>query len=326
MVLVNNIVMEASSEEDKKYMKSMSKDDINQINGTLLQNLYKSVIDRKNIDFGDIPDSAGDIEKMKYYANTVECLDTLEKLYRQHNIEEPTLVTIRTAISNMKKYRPQFQDGFRRKHDFIMLTYNSLAMSIIDATSFLIASFMDYVVSPNNAYAVGKNANNSRGRVVTSSLEKFNSMSNNNQFGDALEYMLMEQRKNFAGETVVVTGAIIMILLSIVPIIRELIFFYYHSRVRLSDYLNMQADFLEMNKLAVQASEKSPTERKAIIKKQNDVIKKLRRKADKLQINDVDTNDVVKKEQKNEDSLWSLGNIEKQLSKNKLEGSSFMIV
>ena len=326
MVLVNNIVMEASSEEDKKYMKSMSKDDINQINGTLLQNLYKSVIDRKNIDFGDIPDSAGDIEKMKYYANTVECLDTLEKLYRQHNIEEPTLVTIRTAISNMKKYRPQFQDGFRRKHDFIMLTYNSLAMSIIDATSFLIASFMDYVVSPNNAYAVGKNANNSRGRVVTSSLEKFNSMSNNNQFGDALEYMLMEQRKNFSGETVVVTGAIIMILLSIVPIIRELIFFYYHSRVRLSDYLNMQADFLEMNKLAVQASEKSPTERKAIIKKQDDVIKKLRRKADKLQINDVDTNDVVKKEQKNEDSLWSLGNIEKQLSKNKLEGSSFMIV
>ena len=326
MVLVNNIVMEASSEEDKKYMKSMSKDDINQINGTLLQNLYKSVIDRKNIDFGDIPDSAGDIEKMKYYANTVECLDTLEKLYRQHNIEEPTLVTIRTAISNMKKYRPQFQDGFRRKHDFIMLTYNSLAMSIIDATSFLIASFMDYVVSPNNAYAVGKNANNSRGRVVTSSLEKFNSMSNNNQFGDALEYMLMEQRKNFAGETVVVTGAIIMILLSIVPIIRELIFFYYHSRVRLSDYLNMQADFLEMNKLAVQASNKSPAERKAIIKKQDDVIKKLRRKADKLQINDVDTNDVVKKEQKNEDSLWSLGNIEKQLSKNKLEGSSFMIV
>ena len=326
MVLVNNIVMEASSEEDKKYMKSMSKDDINQINGTLLQNLYKSVIDRKNIDFGDIPDSAGDIEKMKYYANTVECLDTLEKLYRQHNIEEPTLVTIWTAISNMKKYRPQFQDGFRRKHDFIMLTYNSLAMSIIDATSFLIASFMDYVVSPNNAYAVGKNANNSRGRVVTSSLEKFNSMSNNNQFGDALEYMLMEQRKNFAGETVVVTGAIIMILLSIVPIIRELIFFYYHSRVRLSDYLNMQADFLEMNKLAVQSSEKSPAERKAIIKKQDDVIKKLRRKADKLQINDVDTNDVVKKEQKNEDSLWSLGNIEKQLSKNKLEGSSFMIV
>ena len=326
MVLVNNIVMEASSEEDKKYMKSMSKDDINQINGTLLQNLYKSVIDRKNIDFGDIPDSAGDIEKMKYYANTVECLNTLEELYRQHNIEEPTLVTIRTAISNMKKYRPQFQDGFRRKHDFIMLTYNSLAMSIIDATSFLIASFMDYVVSPNNAYAVGKNANNSRGRVVTNSLEKFNSMSNNNQFGDALEYMLMEQRKNFAGETVVVTGAIIMILLSIVPIIRELIFFYYHSRVRLSDYLNMQADFLEMNKLAVQASEKSPTERKAIIKKQDDVIKKLRRKADKLQINDVDTNDVVKKEQKNEDSLWSLGNIEKQLSKNKLEGSSFMIV
>ena len=32
-IVVNSIVMEASSKDDKRYMHSMSKDDIHQING-----------------------------------------------------------------------------------------------------------------------------------------------------------------------------------------------------------------------------------------------------------------------------------------------------
>lgn len=322
---VHKIVMEASSKDDQKYMTAMSKDDINQINGTLLQNLYGSVLKRKNIDFGDIEDSHGDIEKMKYYENNMECLDVLDELYRKNNIEEPALATIRTAISNMKKYRPSFQEGFKTKHEFIMLTYNSLCMAIIDATSTVIAEYMTYIVSANDTpYKL--NTKGKRGGVALDTLQKFNTYCDNDKFGQALDYMLDEQKKNFVGDTVIVTGAIILILLSIVPTIRELIFFYYHSRVKMSDYLNMQADFLEMNKLTVEASSKSPAERKAIVKKQEATMKKLRRAADKISINNVDMNDVAKKEQKDENSLWSLNTIEKQLNKNKLEGASFMVI
>lgn len=324
-IRVHNIVMEASSKDDQKYMASMSKNDINQINGGLLQNLYGAVLDRKNIDFGDIEDSAGDIEKLKYYKNDIACLDTLEELYRKNNIDEPVAGTVRTAISNMKKYRPQFQTGFKMKHDFIMLTYNSLCMAITDAVSTLIAEYMTYVVSTNDTkYSLNPKGN--RGRVPIDSLESFNRYCQDDRFGQALDFMIGEQKKAFMGDTVIITGAIVLILLSIVPLIREIVYFYYKSRVKISDYLNMQADFLEMNKLAVEASNRGPAEKKSIIKKQDAVIKKMRRNADKIQINNVDTNDVIKKEVKDENSLWSLNNIEKQLSKNKLDGASFTIV
>ena len=141
-----------------------------------------------------------------------------------------------------------------------------------------------------------------------------------------LKYMNDSKVKNFAGEDVVITGVIIMGLASIVPMMRELIYFYYHSRVKIADYLKMQSDFLEMNKLAVQASSKPPQERKQIAIKQDKVIKELRRLSDKIMINNVDTNDVVKKQVKDESPIFSLPSISQQLSKNKLEGNDLRIL
>ena len=323
---VHSIVMEASSKEDRKYMSQMSKQDVHQVNGALIQNLYGSVIKRKDIDFGDIPDSNGDIEKVKFYKSTVESLDTLEELYRKNNIDEPSVGEVKRAISNMKKFRPQFTTGFRLKHEFVMITYNSLVMSIVDATSLLISSYVTYVVSADTNHSLNHDVDKQRGYVSLENLRKFNTASENGNMVNALNYMTDEGRKAFAGEEIIIGGAVIMCLLSIVPLIREIVYHYYASRVKIADYLNMQADFLEMNKLAVEASKKSPAEKKNIIKKQSDIIKRMRKTADKLTINNVDTNDVVKKEIKNDNSLWSLQTIEKQLSNSKLNGVSLNIV
>lgn len=326
VVKVSSIVMEASSKEDRQYMEKMSKDDIHKVNGQQVQNLYQAIMKKSNIDFGDIPDSKGDIEKVKYYDSTKECLTVLEDLFHKNNISEPNLDVIKLAISNMKRFRPQFMNGFKMKHEFIMLTYNSLVMSIIDGTDALIGSYMDFLVTDNANYAFNPHLDKKRSSVALNNLSSFNKYCERNQFGDALNYMLDEHTKNFMGETVLVTGAIILLLLNIVPLIREIVYFYYHKRVQMSDYLAMQASFLEMNKLAVQASKKGPSDKKAILKKQEAVIKKMRKLSDKLAIDDVDTNDVVKKVEKEENSVWSLSNIEKQLSKNKLDGSTFKII
>lgn len=323
---VHKIVMEASSKEEKKYASTMNKDDVHQINGTLIQNLYASVIKRKDIDFGDIPNSAGDIEKLKYYDSTIESLDTLENLYRNNSIDEPSVGEVKRAISNVKRFKSQFTTGFRLKHEFVMLMYNSIVMSIMDATSLLISSYVNYVVSADQFYYLDHELDKKRGYVSLENLRQFNVACENGNMNQALNYMIDEGKKSFAGGDIMIGGAVIMCLLSIVPLVREMVYYYYRCRVKLSDYLSMQADFLEMNKLAVESSKKGPTERRAIVKKQENVIKKLRKTADKLTINNVDTNDVVKKELKDDSSVWSLGTIEKQLSKSKLNGTSLNII
>lgn len=324
---VGSIVMEASTKDDQKYMNTMSKHDVHQINGQAVQNLYELTIKRSNIDFGDIPDSKGDIEKCKYFESTTQCLDVIKELLVKNNIADDTVDVVKKAISNMLQFRPQFTMGFKMKHDFVMLTYNSLVMAIVDTTTMLIRSYTDYIVTAEPEYKLNTNADKKKGWVSLNSLRSFNQSCENGQMAQSLRYMLDSYKKALVGaDDILITGAIVAILLSIVPVIRELIYFYYSSRVKMSDYLALQADFLEMNTLAVKASTRSPQERKEIVKKQEKLIKDMRRMSDKIMIDHVDTDDVVKKQVKDESSIFSLTNIDKQISKNKMDGNDIMIL
>lgn len=325
-VQVMNIVMEASSSEDKAYMRTMNKHDVHQTNGQSIQNLYELTMARSSIDFAEIPKSAGDFEKCKCYENTTQVLEVISELYQKNNITDDTLHITKQAVSNMLRYRQQFVSGFRMKHEYIMLMYNSMALAIIDTTTMLIRSYIDYIVTADQSYRLNSTADRGRGMTSANMLRTFNQACENGTMTESLKYMIDSQVKKFSGETVVIAGITIMALASIVPIMRESIYFYYHSRVKIADYLKMQSDFLEMNKLAVQASSRPPQERKQIAIKQDKVIKELRRLSDKIMIDHVDTEDVVKKQIKDESSLFSLPSISQQISKNKLEGNDLRIL
>lgn len=324
-IVVNSIVMEASSKDDKRYMNSMSKDDIHQINGQTVQNLYDLTMAKFHIDFGDIPDSKGDIEKCKYYENTVQCLDIIKELQSKNHIIDDNVSIVKTAISNMLRFRPQFTMGYRMNQDFIKLTYNSLVMAIVDATAMLTRSYVDYIMTAEPEYKISIN-DKKRGILCIDSLKSFNASCNDGTMLDSMNYMLNSHKKALIGEEVVISGVIVLALLSLVPIIRELIYFYYNSRVKLSDYLAMEADFLEMNSMAVKSSGKSPAERKEIAKKQEKLVKDMRRMSDKVMIDHVDTEDVIKKQVKDDSSLFSLNNIDKQITKNKMDGNDISFI
>lgn len=324
---VTNIVMEASTKEDKSYMRRMSKDDVNQINGQAVQTLYDLSIEKSHIDFGEIPASAGDFEKCKYYDNTKKCIEVMLELHSKSGIKDDDLVVIKTAMSNMLRFRSQFTMGFKMKHNFVMLMYNSLAMAIIDATATCIRSYTDYIITADPNYKVNVTFDNRRGCVALDNLKLFNQACDNGSINQALTYMINSGKKALIGEEAIITAVVVTCLLSIVPIIREIIYFYYHSRVKISDYLKMEADFLEMNSHAVSsASGKSPSERKAIAKKQEKLVADMRKLSDKISIDHVDTNDVVKKEINDEKSLFSLDNIDKQLNKNKMQGTDITFI
>ena len=328
VIKVSPIVMEASTPEDRKYMEKMSKDDVHQINGTLIQGLYRTILERKDCDFWDIPSSKGDIEKCKYYKSTAECLDILSELMLKNEIPTTDVDIIKEAIGNVKRYKSTFQSAFDLKQDYLILVYNTIVMAIIDGTSMVIAEYMNYLVGPEQSRydSVRSRNDKSRGRISLDNLQRFNNEVKVGHFDTMTNYMLDSQRKNFAGTGIVIAGVVIVAICSIVPITRELIYFYYSSRVKLSDYLSLQADFLELNKLGIQASNKSAQQKKEIIKKQEKIILRCRRTADKLKINDEDIGALAKKKVENDNKQFSLKNIEKQMFTNKMDGAGFNIV
>ena len=331
---IDDIVMEASTSDDRSYMRKMSKDDINQINATLIQKLYASVLEHKRCDFGDIPKSNGDITKVKYYKSTIECLDVLAEIFEKNGITEPALSDIRLAISNVANNKRQFEYGFKTKIDYMIIMYNTTVMAIIDATSMLIVDYMNYIVGPNQDKYVNSSGrfDKSRGTISIDNLRKFNTLVKNGTFSTACNHFIKNGDDVLVAGTNVVTeglGAVILIsvgalasIRALIVLIREMIYYIYHSRVSLSDYLESQAALLEMNRYAIENSKRPASQKKEIIKKQESVILKLHRISDKLKINAEDTTELARKKIKEDNSTLSLGNIEQQLSTNKLNGTN----
>jgi hypothetical protein len=201
-------------------------------------------------------------------------------------------------------------------------------MAVIDATSMLIADYMNYLVGPEQSRydTVKSRSDKGRGRISLENLQRFNGEVKVGHFETMANYLFDAQRKNFTGTGIVITGVVITALVSVIPITRELIYFYYRTRVRLADYLDMQADFLELNRLGVEASSKSAAQKKDILKKQEKIILKCRRRADKLKINDEDIGALAKKQVADDNKGFSLQNIEKQMFSNKMDGAGFTIV
>ena len=320
MTSVHRIVIEASSYEDRKYISMLTESERLEVNGTLIQNLYRSVIERNTIDFGDIPDSMGDIEKVKYYDTTLECLNILKSAPDSTDYIKTSVSDVLSCISNMKGLKSLFGTGFRINHQFMQIMYNSMVMAIIDATSMLISDYVTYCMGADGRSSV--NLDKNRGNVCLDNIRKFNKMYMKGDVTKSLNYMISEYKKSALGTTLVITTVVIGVLLAIVPLIRELVYFFYSSKVKLYNYLELEAKFLELNKTVVQASNKSAAEKKKILQNQEKKILELHRLADKLKVTNEDTQIQMAKEIAKDNSGYSLNNMENQMAYNKMNTSN----
>lgn len=337
---VDSIVMEASTSEDKQFMRNMSKEDVNQINATLVQKLYESVLKHNKCDFGDIPKSKGDISKVEGIETCKECLALLKELHGKHGIPTTDIDTVDTSISVLLRHKRQFETGFKLNNEYLIILYNTIVMAIMDGTSMLIADYTNYMVTPNDVEYNGvAGKNKKRGAVSIESLSKFNSLDASGSLDSTINAILSGLTKSSAGtrgkakvtESVsasallfgsigAITAVALISVKAIVTLLRELIFYFYHLKVSLADYLDTQAAFLEMNRLAIENSNRPASQKKEIIKKQEKVILKLRRASDKLKIKSEDVTVLAKKELEKENSTLSLSSIEKQMTEDKMNG------
>ena len=86
--------------------------------------------------------------------------------------------------------------------------------------------------------------------LLFDNLNKFNKLCASGDFDKAMEFVIANNSKNFMGTaSFAVSNVAVMLglLLVIIPLIRELIFFFYYSRAKVSDYFDAQATLLTVN-------------------------------------------------------------------------------
>ena len=307
-----------------------------------VEKLYESVLKYGNkCDFGTIPKSKGDITKVDGIEDTVQCLDILNQLHTKHNIPIQDIADIRTVISAITRLKRSFEFGFKTNNDYLIITYNTIVMAVLDATSNLIADYTSYMVTPNDVQYQGvSKSNKKRESVSIDTIRRFAKLSADGTLDSTVNSIVNIATKRSAGTrttndavvtesltvAVVITAGILLGIKLIIEGIRSLIFGAYNSRVKVAEYLEMQATFLEMNRLVVENTNRPASQKEKILKNQEKVILKLRRLADKIKINSEDMSAKGDKLAKQENATFTLAEMEKQAASNSLNGSSIQII
>lgn len=233
--------------------------------GQLIQRLYNDCLKKATFDYGKIGNSKGNVTKYEHYDKlmaTRDCLveltsgtvvDTLQSFDKLHNI--------------LVESRADFEMGFKFNIEFIQLTYKTLVLSLHQLIDMSISEITDYLRDAlQMQLSGGKPA--IRTQLNSIVLTNVNAFIKSYEKGEWAKLMsgFKRDKQGFIGAVVagVIAGgpatialAIGGILISILLMIRALIYFYYNSKTRLRDYAESEAAILK-KQIELEADKNTP--------------------------------------------------------------------
>lgn len=297
----NSIVkenMDISDRNTLKVMTTINESDQNQVVANLANKLYESIVSKvTDIDFGSIPGSKGDITKIPNYHDICTCLTTIRDLLIENRQSTEAVDIIFSSIEYLKRLRPIFEKGYNIECELVIITYNTISLSIVSASSILLSSMIEFIKDPNSGefqICLSKiKKQNSKDGLLFKNLNKFNKACSKGEIEKSFDAILKAQRN--IKESGVITEGIFSGILStitilslatcIIPIIHQLINMLMCLRQRLSDYFSVESDIIKLNAEHINYDySKSEESRKKIIEKQMKIADNFKSFSNKLAI------------------------------------------
>lgn len=279
---------------------------------SLTNKLYKMIVDKiDNIDFGEIPNTRGDVTRLRHYDQLRECHQVLRKIFEQFHEKTDCIDTIENALDNLENHKDLFVAGFATKVEFAMSMYKTLTLAVINATSFMIAVCVEYIKTPKseglevvlNKTGIAK----VKDHLVYESLKDFNEACRKGDVENALRPFIQNRAKGFVVsaalglKTVLVLGGV---CLAILPLLKDLVYFFFATRARVSAYFDLQAKLLELNVEELKSNNdiKTIDDKNAVIRRQLQVAKDFHDIADFIAVDskssEVKANSEIKKDKR----------------------------
>ena len=271
--------------KDRREAREMLLENTTGVNSALVTSLYQSMLQKDSVDFGQIPDSRGDVTKFKGYETMRESMRIVEELAQKQGVKVNEVAVVNDALDILVAHRNHLEKGFQLDKEFIILQYNYIVLACMTITSAPVASYVDYMKRVDRTELVLQTQASPSVTLLLKDVQMFNQQSKSGKYGQSLKAMVDNGKENFIGaDGVSLAFLTIGAAALIVPLMREMVFVFYYSRMRVSDMLDQQAKFLEVNRQSVEALSASAKERNAILKRQSNQIEKLRRMSDRIKV------------------------------------------
>ena len=261
----------------------------------LTNRLYDHIVKKTtSIDYGSIPQTKGDITKLTMYDDLKDVCSIIKGIIDEYGDKGGAIDTVNLAMVNVETRKDLFMRAYRADCELPVMLYENTVLAIVSAVSYLIAGCIELIKAPSDeTYKIQLDKlaySKSRDHLLYTTLGKFNKACEKGDVDKACNDVISHRVRKFTGITIgsgIVGGAIlgIAIIMNIIPLMREMVYMAYYTRVKISDFFNIQADLLQMNAFNVEANGAINAEkRKDIAKKQKAIADRFRSIANKVQI------------------------------------------
>lgn len=321
---VVNEYFDLTDKETFSYLRSIEEADQNKLITALTSKLYDKMVEKVDqIDFGDIPKSRGDITKLPNYEKVVDCIDIIKGILINSKQDLEPILIIENTVKNLNEYKDIFIRGYQLNMEMPMMIYNTVVLSVYSGLSVLIASCIEFIKSTDNTgfdIALDKvQLKKTKDSLLFRNLKMINMAFNDKSLPESLNAVLRQNTNNFVGTVGVLAGiksaAMVMtVLLFIFRYIKDIVYYFYFIRVKVSDYFDTQSALLQMNayNLAAKGSN-NEKDIKEIQEKQLKIANGFKKIANALEVKKNKAEVATEKESKNFEKKLKIGDVSDSL-------------
>lgn len=187
-------------EKTRKVLLAVNEADQNVVMQALATKLYEHIVNKiDDVDFGTIPLSKGDIERIDHYEQLVDCINVLSQVLENYKQDTAPIDTVSIALQNMIDRKETFRQAYKYNIELPIIAYNTTALSIIASTSLLISSHIEFIkMNDNKGYDIAFDKASrvrSRDKLLFKNLEQFNKLCSSGEFDKSMDYAIKNNLK-----------------------------------------------------------------------------------------------------------------------------------
>lgn len=321
--------MNMNDSRTRESVMYMNEADQSKVLLALTNKLYDAIVDKVDeIDYGEIPLTKGDLTRLSKYNDINECLTIIRNILIQYKQPTTSVDTIVTAMSNITSRRDLFMKAFRFNLELPVVLYCNIVMAIIGSLSLLISGCIEFIKTPSqdtfsislDKAALGKTMEN----MLFISLIKFNAACAKGDVDKVINNIISNKVKGVkeASGTLLAIGGIVAglaliaaIPLVILPMLKDLVFFFYYNKMKLSEFFEVQANLLTMNAYNLESNQTMDQDQKEkIVKKQMTIANNFRKISNKFLVNIKESENKANKEIALSSRKMSIGDLDDNIN------------
>ena len=245
----------------KLRYEALNEEQQNRLTKGLVDASMRVILEKsKNLDYSLIEATRGSIKKVHSINNIIGAIQGMKNVQSQCRAKIYGLDVVDAALNNLILKEELFKRAFATDCSLVKLLYNNIGIALIISTAAVVSNGVDIVKESSGLTRMVVSSRSSKvlDMSMLKSLEKFNKMCANGDIDRFIRKVLPETQSIaadgilgmsslFGGFTLLAAGGIAFVIIATIIMLRQIVYGYYNMRVKLSDYLRVNAEFVEMN-------------------------------------------------------------------------------